>query len=135
MKYTYNDVTVILAELSAYRKSALLVRIDLEKQILQWKDYYQWNNNFVRSLSPDNVRLVREKLPLTRLFQWEPGKKNDEVELSDISRDTIWQITVMFSDGNSAKYAGEKIFPEQWAEFRNMIEEIARIPFKVRGWR
>ena len=132
MEHTYNDLELLYVELSAYRRNALTVRIDLGKKILQWKDNYQWSNNFVRSLTPENIRLVRDCLPRTQLFTW-PLLENEED--SQISRDTIWQVTLCFSDGSISRYGGEKIFPVHWDVFRDMIEGVARIPFKIRGWK
>ena len=136
MQYSYDDIRVIVAELTAYRKSALMVRIDLEEKILQWKDSMQWNNNFVRSLSPECVCVIRNTLPLTCLLSW-PQNENEDCEnvecSSPVSRDVSWQAKVILADGKELKLGARCCYPEQWPEFRSMVETVSRLPFRMRS--
>ena len=131
MEYSYENITVILAELSAYRRSALTVRVDLEKQILQWKDSLRWNSGFMRSLSADIVRSFRERLADMQILQWERWRAAPPPDSTAASRDVVWQVTVSFPDGQSEILGGEKDLPAQWTAFAELIESVARIPFKI----
>lgn len=130
MEHTFDDISVILTELSAYRKSAICVRMDFEKKILQWKDSIRWTNNFVRSLSPECVQNIRESLVDTDLLAWEKSEEKDTSNFY-LSRNTVWNVSVVFYDGSLEVFGGETPFPPQWQKFQSIVEKAARLPFKI----
>jgi hypothetical protein len=38
--------------------------------MVSWKDSHQWNNNFMRSMSDEQIRICRAQLPGTHILEW-----------------------------------------------------------------
>ena len=136
MQYSYDDIQMIVADLTAYRKSALTVRIDLGERLLHWNDSIHWNNNFVRSLSSDWIRRIRTELPNTHLLCWVEKPTAEEIRPSvgySAPCDAIWQVSLIMNDGREIKLGGICDYPDQWSNFRTLVEGVARLPFRIRS--
>ena len=59
----YGSITVLEVEIRTFANEGYAVKYDFERKVISWRDNYMWNNNFTRSISEDNLRLIREKLP------------------------------------------------------------------------
>ena len=132
---SYEDVISIKAELSAYRKGVLWVKIDLAKRLILWNDSMQWNNNFVRSISPNHMLHMRDLLSSTSFLQWNEITEQDFAEPdldSPGEQKFMWEVDVSFSDGKMKRMGGTKQYPDNWNEFKLMIENISRTPFRLR---
>ncbi len=136
MTGNYSDIISIEAELAGYRQGCLKVSIDLQKQIVIWRDSHQWNNNFLRSISPDKVRFIREFLPKTRILQWE--KQYGDVvscEVAGAPSQASW-VVILFMYKNApqqpVKITGQGRFPQEWIQFRDLIEAVTKVPFRLR---
>lgn len=129
---SYNDIIGIDAEISGYRRPCLRASILLNKGMVAWNDSLQWNNNFLRSISADCREDIAELLPSTQLLEWAPTYEETEV-IEDICRfPGAWSVTVTFADGTVFKSGGSKLYPENWAAFRKLIETATRVPFRIR---
>jgi hypothetical protein len=129
----YNDIICIEAELSGYRRGCIRVRIDLDRKLVTWRDSLQWNNNFLRSISPDKIKHFQSLIPATHLLQW----KTHYTGL--ISQDDIttchpedWAIVISFAQRAPVRILGSAQFPAEWRLFRDLIESITKIPFRLR---
>jgi len=130
---SYNDITCIEAELSGYRRGCIRVRIDLDKKMVTWRDSLQWNNNFLRSISPDKLLHFGIMIPATNLLQW----KTHYTGL--VSQDDIimchpadWAVVISFKHNIPIRIVGSSQYPQEWRLFRNLIESITKIPFRLR---
>jgi len=129
----YNDIECIEAELSGYRRGCIRVRIDLDRKIVTWKDSLQWNNNFLRSISPDKIKHFKSLIPATHLLQW----KTHYTGL--VSQDDItvchpedWAVVISFAQRPPVRILGSAQYPSEWRVFRDLIESITKIPFRLR---
>jgi len=129
----YNDIACIEAELSGYRRGCIRVRIDLDRKMVTWRDSLQWNNNFLRSISPDKIKHFQSLIPATHLLQW----KTHYTGL--VSQDDIttchpedWAVVISFSQKIPVRILGSAQFPSEWRLFRDLIESITKIPFRLR---
>jgi len=130
---SYNDIVCIEAELSGYRRGCIRVRIDLDKKMVTWRDSLQWNNNFLRSISADNIKRFQTMIPATHVLQW----KTHYTGL--VSQDDIvschpadWVVVVSFAQKPPDRILGSMQFPSEWCIFRELIESITKIPFRLR---
>lgn len=129
----YNDIVCIEAELSGYRRGCLRVSIDLEKKLVTWKDSLQWNNNFLRSISPDKAKQFQLMIPATRLLQWKTHYTG-LVTQDDIAscHPADWTVVISFSQNPPVRIIGSRQFPQEWRVFRDLVESITKIPFRLR---
>jgi len=146
----YSDIIRIEAEIFGYRKACLRATVYLDRRLIAWNDSLQWNNNFLRSLTPDCIAKIYEQIQRTGLLSWngnypEPVKSPGSVDLGAAESGAAapgfsasafcpeqWAVSVTFRDGTIFRSTGSKSFPAQWREFRDMIECAARIPFRLR---
>jgi len=129
----YNDITSIETEISAYRLGCICVKIDFEKRMVSWKDSHQWNNNFMRSLSDEQVRVCRAQLPGTHILEWQ-SQYNGPVlkEHSSLCHPADWTVLLTFTDTPSVHFSGTNLYPQDWQVFRNLVESVAKIPYRLR---
>ena len=129
----YDEIVCIEAELSGYRRGSLRVSIDMDKKLIHWKDSHQWNNNFMRSISTDKMKLLCDKLPATHILQWSTHYTG-LVSQDDIKscHDADWTVVISFRHKPQMRIVGSNQFPQEWRAFREMIESIAKIPFRLR---
>lgn len=130
---SYQDIVCIEAELSGYHRSTLHVSIDFDRRIVAWKDSHQWNNNFLRSISLEKTREIRGMIPATRLLQW-TTHMDGPVSQSDaaVCRSADWNVTITFGNRLPVRIIGSGQYPCEWPIFRDMIESITKIPFRLR---
>lgn len=130
----YVDITSIEAEISGYRRSCLRATIDLDRKMIAWNDSLQWNNNFLRSLSPGCLTRVQTLLVNTHLLEWD-ARYSEATEKEDgkyISCSEEWSLSVTFRDGFVFTSSGCKRYPPDWRAFRDLIECAVRVPFRLK---
>jgi len=129
----YNDIVCIEAELSGYRRGCIRVKIDLDKKIVTWRDSRQWNNNFLRSISADKIKCFFNLIPTTHLLQWKTHytglASQDEISSG---HPADWAVVISFSQKVPVRIIGCNQFPSEWRLFRDLIESITKIPFRLR---
>ncbi|MBN1892076.1 MAG: hypothetical protein JW780_04780 [Clostridiales bacterium] len=130
----YDDIVRIEAEISGYRKACLRANIYLDRSLVAWNDSLQWNNNFLRSLSPECMEEIQGRLERTQLLEWndnypEPVRSSDENHRFSPEN---WAVTVTFRDGTIFRSAGSRNYPEQWRAFRDLVECAVRVSFRLR---
>ena len=130
---SYQEIVCIEAELSGYHRSCLRVSIDFDRKIVSWKDSHQWNNNFLRSISPERMKNLRSMLPATHLLQWTthitgPVSLDDDI----ICHSADWTVAISFRQSPSVRIMGSGQYPQEWQVFRDLIEFITKIPFRLR---
>jgi hypothetical protein len=132
-------------ELAVYRKGCLTVQLNFQEGIMTWMESRQWCNNFVRSLSDEQVRdtmgILREAgllttLPATGtmapegLAHADAGDRPDGAEDVGSRKGSSLTISLIFAD-HQADFADEEIDPSTWAVLRSQIERLSRVPFQL----
>jgi hypothetical protein len=56
------NVVDLNIELAVYRKGSLSCHVDLQQGIMTWEESRQWCNNFIRSLSDEQIGETRQVL-------------------------------------------------------------------------
>lgn len=129
----YSDIVCIEAELSGYRRGCIRVRIDLDRKMVTWGDSLQWNNNFLRSISTDKIKLFQAMIPATHLLQWKTHYTG-LVSQDDITvcHPADWAVVISFLQKSPVRILGSRQFPSEWRLFRDLIESITKIPFRLK---
>jgi hypothetical protein len=130
----YEDITSIEAEISGYRRSCLRATIDLDRKMIAWNDSLQWNNNFLRSLSPDCLIRVQSLLINTHLLEWDTrySETTEKENANQMPCSEEWSLSVTFKDGFVFTSSGCKRYPPDWRAFRDLIECAVRVPFRLK---
>ena len=130
----YGAISVLEVEIRTFANEGYAVKYDFERRVISWRDNYMWNNNFTRSISEDNLRLIREKLPLSGMLEWMKGYN---LGLTDEYGDKTaipgeWMIKVEFNDKTTLKSGAEQHFPNKWKNLQQLIEQTAGCSFTLR---
>lgn len=128
----YESIHAIEAELCAYRRGSLRIRIDFDKHMIFWKDSRQWNNNFFRSVSPIRMTQFLQALPSTHLLEWHQGNGEDPSETYPACIPSSWLVSVFFEEESIVRFSGQNSYPKEWKRFKDLLESVARIPFCLR---
>lgn len=116
-----------ICELSKLRKGFILVRFDFSRNVIVWEDSNQWSHNFVRAMSKDAVRTMRESL----LDFLEAGEKLVPVEQERIS--DSWRVSIG-AEGNQEpilSISGTDTQSLAWRRLVRQIEEFCLCSFDL----
>ena len=133
-KKAYGAITVLEVEIRDFANEGYAVKYDFGRKVISWRDNYMWNNNFTRSLSEDNIRLIKEKLPESGMLEWMNGYN---LGLTEEYGDKTaipgeWKIKVEFNDKTNMKSGAEQHFPKKWGNLQRLIEQTAGCSFTLR---
>ena len=130
----YGSIAVLEVEIRTFANEGYAVKYDFERKVISWRDNYMWNNNFTRSISADNMKYIREKLPLSGMLEWMNGYNLGLTE--EYGDKTVipgeWIIKVEFKDKTTMKSGAEQHFPKKWNNLQHMIEQTAGCSFTLR---
>ena len=130
----YGSIAVLEVEIRTFANEGYAVKYDFGRRVISWRDNYMWNNNFTRSLSEENIRLIKEKLPESGMLEWMKGYNLGLTE--EYGDKTVipgeWQIKVEFSDKTSLKSGAEQHFPKKWKNLQYLIEQTSGCSFTLR---
>jgi hypothetical protein len=127
------EIIAIDCELSAYRKGSIAVHLNLQQGYLTWKDSKQWCNNFIRSLTEEQVRSLRDLLSDSEMLNRGALLSAEAVfapEPARANKTTTVQLTVLWPD-RQIMLAGEDLDPEAWKSLCMSIEKLSRVPFRL----
>ena len=130
----YGSIAVLEVEIRTFANEGYAVKYDFGRRVISWRDNYMWNNNFTRSLSEDNIRLIKEKLPESGMLEWMNGYN---LGLTEEYGDKTaipgeWKIKVEFDDKTNMKSSAEQHFPKKWGNLQRLIEQTAGCSFTLR---
>ena len=130
----YGSIAVLEVEIRTFANEGYSVKYDFERRVISWRDNYMWNNNFTRSISEENSKIINERLPLSGMLEWMNGYK---LGLMDEYGDKTaipgeWMIKVEFKDKTSMKAGAEQHFPKKWKNLQSMIEQTTGCTFTLR---
>ncbi len=133
---TARDIESLDCELAVYRKGFLSVHINLARGYLTWRESNSWNNNFTRSLRPEQIEQLRHNLANSGWLLQLPEAIDEamactENEIPDPHHMSIaWSLCLKTQNG-CRRDAGCDTLPDGWSELRQMIESVSRIPFSL----
>ena len=61
----YGSITSLEVEISSFTGGGYKVRYDFVRRLISWNDGYMWNNNFMKSLTPEKLQVITSNLPGT----------------------------------------------------------------------
>lgn len=133
---TDRDIESLDCELAVYRKGFLSVHINLVRGYLTWRESNCWNNNFTRSLRPEQIEQLRQKLAKSGWLLQIPEAGEETATCTETGipeshhMSVAWSLCLKTQDG-CHRDAGCDTFPEGWPELRQMIESVSRLPFSL----
>lgn len=130
----YASIAVLEVEIRTFANEGYAVKYDFGRKVISWRDNYMWNNNFTRSISEDNMRIIKEKLPVSGMLEWMNGYN---LGLTDEYGDKTmipgeWIIKVEFKDKTTMKSGAEQHFPNKWKNLQSLIEQTTGCSFTLR---
>ena len=143
------DIEALDCELAVYRKGFLSVHIDLARGYMTWRESNTWTNNFTRSLRPEQIESLRQRLicslnridlpdlaheptASSRLMTQEQPAASLATGTGDESHGKIaWSLSLKTPSGY-CQGTGSGFLPEGWQELSQTIETVSRLPFSFR---
>ena len=130
----YGSIAVLEVEIRTFANEGYAVKYDFSRRVISWRDNYMWNNNFTRSLSEDNIKLIKETLPESGMLEWMNGYNLGLTE--EYGDKTVvpgeWIIKVEFNDKTNMKSGAEQHFPRKWKNLQSLIEQTSGCSFMLR---
>lgn len=131
-KEAYEQIKVIEIEVRNYADEGYKVKYDFDNNIIQWRDYYMWNNNFTKCITDSKKKILDERLHKSKLIESLDSFINGTVKDKDIlERSGKWEIKIEFNDGTKMRHKDEDRFPAAWIEWRTMIESTTECTFRL----
>lgn len=131
---SYDSITALEVEISSFSGGGYKVKYDFEKNLISWNDGYMWNNNFMKSMTPAKLAIIKERLPGTGLLDWIEGYNKGQLEKygNPTANPSSWKITVKMNNGEILVSSHTKNFPKDWSKLRSIIEETTECRFCLR---
>ncbi|SCW64808.1 hypothetical protein SAMN02910456_02352 [Ruminococcaceae bacterium YRB3002] len=131
-RIAYSEIKVLEIEVRSYADEGYRVRYDFGRGLISWRDYYMWNNNFMKSITDAKMEILSKRLPASRLLEvLDTFVKGNYSEYDILKRHGKWQIVVEFSDGMKISHTEEDIFPVEWIEWRSIVEGTTECTFRL----
>ncbi|MCR5592357.1 MAG: hypothetical protein K6F79_01230 [Saccharofermentans sp.] len=130
----YNFITFLEVEISSFTGGGYKVRYDFERKLISWNDGYMWNNNFMKSLTPEKLEIITKNLSSTGMIEWmEAYNKGDLAKVGvPTANPSSWRICVKFEDGSNLVSSHTKNFPKDWTKLKDIIESTTEMCFRLR---
>ncbi|HAL74509.1 MAG TPA: hypothetical protein DCM45_05375, partial [Clostridiales bacterium] len=113
------DFQAFECELTVYRHGCLQVRVNLDQGTMIWKDSRQWCNNFVRTLSDNQIDEFRELASL--MLKLSVERFTDQLRPDPASNDLETLIFTIIFENERLTLEHAQIDPEAWSKLRRMI--------------
>ncbi len=132
MNMSYDQIKILEVEVRSYSDEGYKVRYDFEKRLISWRDFYMWNNNFMKSLTDSKLEILSKRLPESHILEclenYNKGKADPK---NTLRRPGKWEITVEFNDAVRIKCSDADLFPVEWIELRSIIESTTECTFRL----
>lgn len=136
---TSDNVISLDFELAIYRKGCLHAYVNFESGYLTWRDSRQWCNNFTRTLSEEQIQIIRLFIDQCELIdQMTPGPAATDEQVCPA--DSIgsnpgqslrsWLIMAQIAD-RTFHAGGIADLPPCVENLKNLIEKLCRVSFRI----
>jgi len=128
----YDQIKILEVEVRSYSDEGYKVRYDFEKKLISWRDFYMWNNNFMKSLTDSKMEILADRLPKSHILEsLDNFIKRKVSKENTLKRPGKWEITVEFNDKTKMNYSDADVFPIEWIELRSIIESTTECTFRL----
>jgi hypothetical protein len=124
------EIISLDCELSVYRKGCLSVSLNLRQGLMVWRESRQWCNNFIRSLTNEQVRALRSRIDALGIAKYDRPDGDMADEASGDGTKTGLKLTAYFAD-RQVSLSGDMIDFSLWIDLRREIEKLSRVPFSL----
>ena len=124
------EIISLDCELSVYRKGSLSVSLNLKQGLMVWRESRQWCNNFIRSLTGEQVRELRSRIKALGISETLDPDGNMAEDTSVLETRPGLKLTAYFAD-HQVSLIGEGIDQPLWTMLRQEIEKLSRVPFRL----
>ena len=130
----YGSITLLEVEISSFTGGGYKVRYDFVRRLISWNDGYMWNNNFMKSLTPEKLEIIEKNLPATGVIEWMEGYNKGELAKYGFptANPSSWRICINFEDGSDLVSSHTKNFPKNWTKLKEIIEATTECCFRLR---
>ncbi len=130
----YGSITMFEVEISSFTGGGYKVRYDFVRRLISWNDGYMWNNNFMKSLTPEKLEIITKNLPGTDVIEWMEGYNRGELSKYGLptANPSSWRICITFEDGSDLVSSHTKNFPKNWTKLKEIIEATTECCFRLR---
>ena len=130
----YGSITLLEVEISSFTGGGYKVRYDFVRRLISWNDGYMWNNNFMKSLTPEKLDIITKNLPSTGVIGWMEGYNRGELAKYGVptANPSSWRICINFEDGSDLVSSHTKNFPKNWTKLKEIIEATTECCFRLR---
>ena len=130
----YKMISFLEVEISSFAGGGYKVRYDFARRLISWNDGYMWNNNFMKSLTPEKLDLIKDELPGTGTLEWMEGYNAGKLAKygAPTANPSSWRMCVKFDDGTDLVASHAKNFPKDWILLRDLIEATTECRFRLR---
>ncbi len=130
----YSSIKTLEVEISSFTGGGYKVRYDFARKLISWNDGYMWNNNFMKSLTPEKLQVINDNLPGTGLLEWMEGYNRGELAKygAPTANPSSWKIRVTFEDDTDLVSSHTKNFPKKWVKLKDIIEATTECCFRLR---
>jgi len=131
LRHAYGQIKILEIELRSYADEGYKVRYDFDRRLISWRDYYMWNNNFMKSITDAKMEILTKCLPGSKILEWvDDFRQGKYKEKNILKRPGKWTVTIEFED-ETVKYSDEEKFPAEWIELRSIVESTTECSFRL----
>jgi hypothetical protein len=123
------DILSLDCELYVYRKGCLSVSLNFLQHTMIWRESRQWCNNFVRTLTDDQVGKLRALIQLSGILD-EPDCIEEDGSTEDRAVRRRLKLILGLKAGPVALSLRDHDLPG-WVMVRREIEKLSHVPFEL----
>jgi hypothetical protein len=127
-------------ELAVYRKGSLSCHVDLQQGIMTWEESRQWCNNFIRSLSDEQIgetiQVIEDSGLLSAIEEQAPipgdtAELHPETASPKIEKKGSSLRLSLGTDERTISLSGDFLDQAVLNLLLSQIEKLSRVPFRL----
>ncbi len=127
-----DEILAFDCELTVYRKGSITVHFDLQQRYFSWRESRQWCNNFIRSLTDEQIMELRQLFMEPGVLEKhasQPATPDIHCDAGHSGRDCIL-LTINCLD-RELIINGEDLDQAFLKKMRRQIEKLSRVQFRL----
>lgn len=130
MRARTEEIVSFDCELNVYRKGCLSVSINLQQGMIIWRNSHQWCNNFIRSLTADQVLETRGLIQSMDIMNHLAEVTDQDGDDTEPPARTGIKLTIIMPD-RQLSYICDVDDQDIWLVLQREIEKLSRVPFQL----